>query len=164
MKLFGILLVFTACVFGGAAAAERYRALPLGAERAERLVAAMISGIKNEHGTLDEILHGVLKTDEKTDEFVSSVLKSSAGKRIVLKKGEAAKIGFCRDEAAAELLEEAFEIFGKTAAQEQIKSLEHVREKLAERQSSLSQPCCERAKLARSFGVIAGFLAAVILI
>ena len=164
MKLAGIILVFCACVFGGTAVAGKYLSVLKGVERAERLVGAMIDGVRLEHRTMSEILEGVLNTDEETKALVSSVLKNSEGKRIVLKKDTAEKSGFCTDEEANKLLEEAFEIFGKTTAEEQIKSLEQIQSSLRKRHELLLKPTYERAKLARSMGVIAGFLAVVILV
>ncbi len=164
MKLFGIALVFLAFVFGGAALARKYISVLEGVERAEKLVAAFADGVRREHGTMEEILRSVLETDDKTDYFINDVLKNSAGKRIVLKKGTAAETGFCSDEFANKLLFEAFNIFGKTDAAEQALYLEHIRSSLCKRHEQLAKPTYERAKLARSFGVIAGFLAAVILI
>ena len=154
MKLAGIILVFCACIFGGTAVAGKYLSVLKGIERAERLVGAMIDGVRLEHRTMVEILEGVLNTDEETEALVSSVLK----------KDTAEKSGFCTDEEANKLLEEAFEIFGRTTADEQIKSLEHIQSGLRKRHELLSKPTYERAKLARSMGVIAGFLAAVILV
>ena len=95
MKLFGIALVFLAFVFGGAALARKYISVLEGVERAEKLVAAFADGVRREHGTMEEILRSVLETDDKTDYFINDVLKNSAGKRIVLKKGTAAETGFC---------------------------------------------------------------------
>lgn len=164
MKLLGILLVFTACIFGGAALARRYISVLEGVERAEKLVAALADGVRREHGTMEEILRGVLKTDDKTECFISAVFKNSAGKRIVLKKEITEKTGFCSDGFANKLLLEAFDIFGKTDAAEQALRLEHIQSSLCKRREQLTKPTYERAKLARSFGVIAGFLAAVILI
>ena len=164
MKLFGIALVFLAFVFGGVVLARKYISVLEGVERAEKLVAAFADGVRREHGTMEEILRSVLETDDKTDYFINDVLKNSAGKRIVLKKGTAAETGFCSDGFANKLLFEAFDIFGKTDAAEQALYLEHIRSSLRKRHEQLLQPTYERAKLARSFGVIAGFLAAVILI
>lgn len=164
MKLLGILLVFAACIFGGAALARRYISVLEGVERAEKLVAALADGVRREHGTMEEILCSVLKTDDKTDCFINAVLKNSAGKRIVLKRETAAETGFCSDGFANKLLLEAFDIFGKTDAVEQVLRLEHIQSSLYKRREQLLKPTYERAKLARSFGVLAGFLAAVILI
>ncbi len=164
MKLFGIALVFLSFVFGGAVLARRYISVLEGVERAEKLVAALADGVRREHGTMEEILRGVLKTDDKTECFVNAVLKNSAGKRIVLKKETAAETGFCSDGFANKLLLEAFDFFGKTDAAEQALRLEHIQSSLCKRREQLTKPTYERAKLARSFGVIAGFLAAVILI
>lgn len=164
IRFFGIMLVFLSCVFGGAAAAKKQLSVLEGIERAEKLVSAIIEGILSERSTMTEILQGIVGENEKTDGFICSVLKNSAGKRIVLKKEIVERTGFCSDGPTAKALEETFEIFGTAAAEEQVHRLKHIQNGIAKRREQLLKPVLERARLARSFGAIAGLLAAVILI
>ena len=83
---------------------------------------------------------------------------------IMLKKEIASETGFCSDDYTNKLLQEAFDIFGKTTAEEQISRLKHIRGGIITRREELLQPSLQKAKLSRSFGIIAGLLAAVILL
>ena len=113
---------------------------------------------------MEEILQSAKGMDEKTDVFIDAVLKNSEGKRIMLKKEIASETGFCSDDYTNKLLQEAFDIFGKTTAEEQISRLKHIRGGIITRREELLQPSLQKAKLSRSFGIIAGLLAAVILL
>ena len=164
MKLLGIVLVFLSFVFCGIAASKKYLSLTEGIEKAEKLINTIIDGILNDRSTMEEILQRVKVMDEKTDVFIDAVLKNSEGKRIMLKKEIASETGFCSDDYTNKLLQEAFDIFGKTTAEEQISRLKHIRGGIITRREELLQPSLQKAKLSRSFGIIAGLLAAVILL
>ena len=135
-----------------------------GIEKAEKLINTIIDGILNDRSTMEEILQRAKGMDEKTDVFIDAVLKNSEGKRIMLKKEIASETGFCSDDYTNKLLQEAFDIFGKTTAEEQISRLKHIRGGIITRREELLQPSLQKAKLSRSFGIIAGLLAAVILL
>ena len=164
MKLLGIVLVFLSFVFCGIAASKKYLSLTEGIEKAEKLINTIIDGILNDRSTMEEILQRAKGMDEKTDVFIDAVLKNSEGKRIMLKKEIASETGFCSDDYTNKLLQEAFDIFGKTTAEEQISRLKHIRGGIIIRREELLQPSLQKAKLSRSFGIIAGLLAAVILL
>ena len=154
MKLFGIVLVFLSFVFGGIAVSKNYLSLTEGIEKAEKLINTIIDGILNDRSTMEEILQRAKGMDEKTDVFIDAVLK----------KEIAEETGFCSDDYTNKLLQEAFDIFGKTTAEEQISRLKHIRGGIITRREELLQPSLQKAKLSRSFGIIAGLLAAVILL
>ena len=158
------MLVFLSFVFCGIAASKKYLSLTEGIEKAEKLINTIIDGILNDRSTMEEILQRAKGMDEKTDVFIDAVLKNSEGKRIMLKKEIASETGFCSDDYTNKLLQEAFDIFGKTTAEEQISRLKHIRGGIITRREELLQPSLQKAKLSRSFGIIAGLLAAVILL
>ena len=107
------------------------------------------------------------KVNKKIDPIVrmtSMLMPQRCDSMVMLKKEIASETGFCSDDYTNKLLQEAFDIFGKTTAEEQISRLKHICGGIITRSEELLQPSLQKAKLSRSFGIIAGLLAAAILL
>lgn len=164
MKFVGEVLVFAAFTAAGFIVGKKYISLLDGIERAEEFIGGLILGLSDERQTLSEILEHMSGKDKATDVFIGFLQNSSKGKRIYFKNDYAVKSGFCNDDYSNKLVAKAFDIFGKTTAEEQTASLKRIRAMLVKRYDELSEAVRQKAKLSQSFGVLAGFAAVIILL
>ncbi|MBR3610687.1 MAG: stage III sporulation protein AB [Oscillospiraceae bacterium] len=161
MKLIGIVMIISACSFLGFIAAQKYDGMLKDIKRSEMLIRNIIFCLKNEHMSIRDIFDYICESaDEKTKNFLEA-LSPGYFENI----GETAlNCGFCKNSEALAVLSGAFAVLGKYSAKDQIRELEHCREKLILIYENNCENLKNKAKFSRKAGMITGLFAAVILL
>lgn len=167
MKTVGIIFIFFSLSAAGIAVGENYISVLKSIKRAEAFLSTLLIGLENGRLSVLEMLKNAsLSDDAETKAFADMLeanFKSSCGNMVKVKEA-VLKSDFCKDKIAALSLLEAIEILGKCSAEEQVEKIKFCRESIRKRYDTAFIPYSQKAKLSRSSGILAGLLAAIILI
>lgn len=160
MKITGLIFIFAAFSATGFYFSEKYISLLNDIKRADLFLKNLIFGIKCEHMTVYEIFKEIIKNcDKKTKNFLSDISPENFEK--ISEYSE--KSGFCKNKTANSILEEAFFVLGKYSASEQEPELEFCRGKLKALYEKNEHDFLSKAKLSKSFGILSGLFAVIVL-
>lgn len=161
MKLIGIFIIFSACSLTGFMYSQKYKLKIDEIKRAEVFIKTIVFCLKNDHMSTPEIFDCIYSScDETTKKFVESIRKNCFNNI----EETAKECGFCCDKSTIQILNEAFFVFGKYSAEEQIYELEICRNKLKSLYEKNFDSLSTKSKLSLRFGVICGLLFVLILI
>lgn len=165
MKIIGIVFIFCSLSAAGIAVGENYISVLRSIKRAEIFLNTLLIGLENGRLSVMEMLKNAsFSYDEETKAFADMLeanFKSEGGN---IKRESILKSDFCKDKIASLSLLEAVDILGKCSAEEQIEKIKFCRENIRKRYDAAFILYNQKAKLSRSSGMLAGLLAAVILI
>ena len=165
MKIIGIVFIFFSLSAAGAIIGENYLSVLKSIKRAENFLNILLIGLEGGRLSVNEMLESAAKSgDEETVKFVNILKGGFRCGSLAASEQDALKSNFCKDETAVLSLLEAISILGKCSAEEQIDKIKYCRENLRKRYAAAFPVYSQKAKLSRSSGILAGLLAAVILI
>lgn len=165
MKLMGIVFIFVSISAAGAAVGESYISVLKSIKRAENFLDLLITGLENGRISVPEMLKNASAFgDHETVAFIDVLESHIETGGLFAEAKTALESGFCKDETTTFELTEAINILGKCSAEEQIERIKYCRENIRKRHEEATMIYGQKAKLSRSSGVLAGLLAAVILI
>ncbi|MCI8387650.1 MAG: hypothetical protein HFE63_04200 [Clostridiales bacterium] len=156
IRFVGSLLVFISCTLVGFSAAKMYRLRVMQLEAFVRLIAHIKAQIEYYRAPLDRIFDGY--ESELICEFIDGARKYGAAEAFVS----------CRNrmyvsESEADELEKFFAGLGMHNVGEESSHCAYFEKRLGELLSSARGEIDKRAKLCRTFGILIGFLIAILL-
>ncbi len=161
MKLLGIIMVLISASGVGFYIGSKYISVLKGIKRAENFIGSIILELKNERLTLSQMFENAAALgDMSTQSFIKNLSFQNLNNisKIALESG------FCPDESALAVLNEAFSVLGKYSAADQITELEFCKNKLHSIYEKNEENLLAKAKLSRSFGILSGIFFAIILL
>lgn len=165
MKIVGIVFIFVSLSAAGAIIGENYISVLKSIKRAENFLNILLIGLESGRLSVSEMLENAAKSgDEETVKFINILKEGFRCGFFSASEQDALNSDFCKDETAVSSLLEAINILGKCSAEEQIDKIKYCRENLRKRYAAAFTIYSQKAKLSRSSGILAGLLAAVILI
>ncbi len=160
MKAAGLLFIMAAISLSGFIISEKYLSPLKENKRAEELLKNIILGIKRENLALPEIFENILSgCDKETKAFILTFDFRNIDKIDIYTK----KSNFCKDETTVTVLKKAFSVLGKYSASEQIAEIENCIDQLKLFYEKNEKDILSKSKLSKSFGILTGLLAVIML-
>lgn len=156
MKIIGFFFVVASLSFLGIFISQKISEKIKNMKKSEEIITALINGTENGRHTFDEMLDEITKicTEEKALRLCGRFQNENLDDESEL---------FSGNEETDKALENALRVFGTCFAKEQVRELNYYREIIRNEISKNEEAYLKNSKLAKSLGVLCGFLAAILL-